>query len=111
MADQTDQTDPTKQYDQPEPTDEQQPHPGLTRSKQDQPDHGENSYRGNSRLTGKRAVITGPDPGIARAVSLAFAREGADVVLSYLEAEEPDGDDAVGVVEAEGRTAIRCPGD
>jgi enoyl-[acyl-carrier-protein] reductase (NADH) len=51
---------------------------------QDQPDHGEDSYSGSSRLTGKRAVITGADSGIGRAVALAFAREGADVVLSYL---------------------------
>jgi hypothetical protein len=72
MADQTDQTDPTKQYDRPEHTDEQQPHPGLTRSMQDQPDHGEDSYCGSSRLTGKRAVITGADSGIGRAVALAF---------------------------------------
>ena len=77
MGDQTDQTDPTEQYDQPEHTDEQQPHPGLTQTMQDQPDHGEGSYRGSSRLTGKRAVITGADSGIGRAVALAFAREGA----------------------------------
>ena len=106
-----DQTDPTRKYDQPEHTDEQQPHPGLTRAMQDKPDHGEDSYRGSSRLTGKRAVITGADSGIGRAVALAFAREGADVVLSYLEAEEADADETVGLVEAEGRKAIRCPGD
>ena len=111
MRDQTDQTDPTEQYDQPEHTDEQQPHPGLTYTMQDQPDHGEDSYRGSSRLTGKRAVITGADSGIGRAVALAFAREGADVVLSYLEAEEADADETVSLVEAEGRKAIRCPGD
>jgi NAD(P)-dependent dehydrogenase (short-subunit alcohol dehydrogenase family) len=111
MGDQTDQTDPTEQYDQPEHTDEQQPHPGLTQTMQDRPDHGEGSYRGSSRLTGKRAVITGADSGIGRAVALAFAREGADVVLSYLEAEEADADETVGLVEAEGRKAIRCPGD
>ncbi|HTF39313.1 MAG TPA: SDR family NAD(P)-dependent oxidoreductase, partial [Propionibacteriaceae bacterium] len=111
MRDQTDQTDPTEQYDQPEHTDEQQPHPGLTHTMQDQPDHGEDSYRGSSRLTGKRAVITGADSGIGRAVALAFAREGADVVLSYLEAEEVDADATVSLVEAEGRRAIRCPGD
>jgi NAD(P)-dependent dehydrogenase (short-subunit alcohol dehydrogenase family) len=106
-----DQTDPTQQYDQPEHTDEQQPHPGLSQAMQDQPDHGEDSYRGSSRLTGKRAVITGADSGIGRAVALAFAREGADVVLSYLEAEEADADQTVSLVEAEGRKAIRCPGD
>ena len=99
------------QYDQPEHTDEQQPHPGLTYTMQDRPDHGEDSYRGSSRLTGKRAVITGADSGIGRAVALAFAREGADVVLSYLGAEEADADETVSLVEAEGRKAIRCPGD
>jgi len=56
-------------------------------------------------------VITGADSGIGRAVALAFAREGADVVLSYLEAEEADADETVSLVEAEGRKAIRCPGD
>ena len=111
MGDQTDQTDPTEKYDQPEHTDQQQPHPGLTKTMQDRPDHGEDSYRGSSRLTGKRAVITGADSGIGRAVALAFAREGADVVLSYLEAEEADADETVSLVEAEGRKAIRCPGD
>ena len=111
MGNQTEQTDPTKQYDQPEHTDEQQPYPGLTKTMQDQPDHGEDSYRGSSRLTGKRAVITGADSGIGRAVALAFAREGADVVLSYLGAEEADADETVSLVEAEGRKAIRCPGD
>ena len=110
MGNQTEQTDPTKQYDQPEHTDEQQPHPGLTKTMQDQPDHGEDSYRGSSRLTGKRAVITGADSGIGRAVA-ALRREGADVVLSYLGAEEADADETVSLVEAEGRKAIRCPGD
>ena len=111
MADQTEQTDPTTQYEQPENTDEQQAHPGLTENMQDQPDHGEESYRGSDRLTDKRAVITGGDSGIGRAVALAFAREGADVVLSYLESEEEDADETVRWVEAAGRKAIRCPGD
>src|SRR5918993_1169931 len=111
MADQTEQQDPTDQYEQPEHTDEQQPHPGLTEDMQDQPDHGEETYRGSDRLTDKRAVITGGDSGIGRAVALAFAREGADVVLSYLESEEEDADETVRWVEAAGRKAIRCPGD
>jgi NAD(P)-dependent dehydrogenase (short-subunit alcohol dehydrogenase family) len=111
MADQTEQTDPTTQYEQPENTDEQQAHPGLTENMQDQPDHGEESYRGSDRLTDKRAVITGGDSGIGRAVALAFAREGADVVLSYLESEEEDANETVRWVEAAGRKAIRCPGD
>jgi NAD(P)-dependent dehydrogenase (short-subunit alcohol dehydrogenase family) len=110
MPDQTSTADPTTQYEQPE-TDEQQPHPGLTGEMRDQPDHGEESYRGSERLVGKRAVITGGDSGIGRAVALAFAREGADVVLSYLESEEEDADETVRWVEAAGRKAVRCPGD
>ena len=107
MADQTEQTDPTTQYEQPEQTDEQQAHPGITEDMQDHPDHGEQSYRGSDRLAGKRAVITGGDSGIGRAVALAFAREGADVVLSYLESEEEDADETVHWVEA----AVARPSD
>src|SRR4051794_19144744 len=103
VGDQTEKTDPTVQYEQPEHTDEQQPHPGLSQRMQDRPDHGEESYHGSARLSGKRAVITGADSGIGRAVALAFAREGADIVLSYLAEEEPDADQTVGLVEAEGR--------
>jgi len=111
MTDQTTQTDPTTQFDQPDNTDEQQPHPGLTETMQDKPDHGEDSYRGSGRLTNKRAVITGGDSGIGRAVALAFAREGADVLISYLEAEEKDAEETVRLVEDAGRKAVRCPGD
>jgi NAD(P)-dependent dehydrogenase (short-subunit alcohol dehydrogenase family) len=111
MADQTTKTDPTDQYEQPASTDEQQAHPGLTKDMQDRPDHGEDTYRGSDRLAGKRAVITGGDSGIGRAVALAFAREGADVVISYLESEEADADETVRLVEAAGRKAVRCPGD
>jgi len=111
MPDQTEQTDPTTQYEQPDNTDEQQPHPGLTEAMQDEPDHGEKTYRGSDRLTGKRAVITGGDSGIGRAVAIAFAREGADVLLSYLESEEEDADETVRWVEEAGRKAVRCPGD
>lgn len=111
MSDQTAQTDPTQQYEQPERTDDQVPHPGLTSQMADRPDHGEESYRGSDRLTGKRAVVTGADSGIGRAVALAFAREGADVVLSYLPEEEQDADETVRLVEDAGRRAVRCPGD
>ena len=56
----------------------------------DRPDHGEDSYRGSGRLTGRKAIITGGDSGIGRAVAIAFAREGADVLISYLPEEEED---------------------
>jgi NAD(P)-dependent dehydrogenase (short-subunit alcohol dehydrogenase family) len=83
----------------------------LTEAMQDKPDHGEESYRGSGRLAGRRAVITGGDSGIGRAVALAFAREGADVLISYLEAEEADAKETVRLIEAAGRKAVCCPGD
>ena len=111
MADQTKQTDPTEQYDQPDSLGEEVPHPGLTKDMGDEPDHGEESYRGSDRLTDKRAVITGGDSGIGRAVALAFAREGADVLINYLPEEEDDAAETVRLIEDAGRKAVRCPGD
>src|SRR5215204_206217 len=75
------------------------------------PDYGEDSYQGHGRLQGKVALITGGDSGIGRAVALAFAREGVDVLLSYLEEEEPDAQETARVVEEAGRKAVRVPGD
>jgi hypothetical protein len=86
-------------------------HPGTTVEMQDKPDHGEESYRGSGRLTGKRAVITGGDSGIGRAVAIAFAREGADVLISYLPDEEDDAQETVQLIEKAGRTAVTVPGD
>jgi NAD(P)-dependent dehydrogenase (short-subunit alcohol dehydrogenase family) len=74
------------------------------------PDHGEESYRGSGRLTGKAAVITGGDSGIGRAVAIAFAREGADVLISYLN-EHEDAEDTKKYVEEAGRTCVLVPGD
>jgi len=111
MSDQTTQTDPSEQYDQPASAGEEIAHPGLTSDMGDQPDHGEDSYRGSDRLTDKRAIVTGGDSGIGRAVALAFAREGADVLISYLPDEEDDAAETVRLVEAAGRKAVRCPGD
>jgi NAD(P)-dependent dehydrogenase (short-subunit alcohol dehydrogenase family) len=93
----------------PFPEQRQQP-PGLEQEMQPRPDYGEQSYRGNGRLTGKAAIITGGDSGIGRAVALAFAREGADVLLSYLN-EEPDAQETVRAVEEAGRKAIAIAGD
>ncbi|MGS0687321.1 SDR family oxidoreductase [Nakamurella sp. GG22] len=110
-TDQYTQQDPTTQHDQPDSDGQQIPEPGRTSEMEDQPDHGEESYRGANRLTGKRAVITGGDSGIGRAVALAFAREGADVVISYLDAEEDDARETVRLVEDAGRRAVTVPGD
>ncbi|WP_156758671.1 SDR family oxidoreductase [Actinokineospora pegani] len=96
------------------PTDlpaQEQPHPGTTGEMTPEPDHGEQSYRGSGRLEGHRAVITGGDSGIGRAVAIAFAREGADVLLSYLPEEQEDAETTAGWVREAGRDAVLVPGD
>lgn len=84
--------------------------PGRTQPMDPQPDHGETSYRGSGRLAGKAAVITGGDSGIGRAVAIAFAREGADVLISYLD-EHDDARDTQRWIEEAGRKAVLVPGD
>jgi NAD(P)-dependent dehydrogenase (short-subunit alcohol dehydrogenase family) len=93
----------------PQPPQQQTP-PGATTEMRPKPDHGEDSYRGAHRLTGKRAVITGADSGIGKAVAIAFAREGADVLISYLSEAEDAADTADWVQEA-GRKAVVVDGD
>jgi len=87
-----------------------QPVPGLTDAMHPRPDHGEDSYRGAGRLDGKVALITGADSGIGRAVALAYAREGADVVVGYL-SETRDAEETKRLVEAAGRACLLFPGD
>lgn len=87
-----------------------QPTPGVTDKMSPLPDHGEESYNGHGRLSGRAAIITGGDSGIGRAVAIAFAREGADVVVSYLN-EEQDAAETAGWIEKAGRRAILIPGD
>ena len=103
--------DPTTQYPRPPFDKQSQPAPGLGQEMTPKPDHGETSYRGAGRLKGRKAVITGADSGIGRAVAIAFAREGADVVLSYLPEEEADAREVTGYIEAVGRKAVAAPGD
>jgi NAD(P)-dependent dehydrogenase (short-subunit alcohol dehydrogenase family) len=87
-----------------------QPMPGRTAAMQPKPDHGEESYRGCGKLTGRKAIITGGDSGIGRAVAIAFAREGADVLIAYLD-EHEDAKETQRWVEQAGRKAILLPGD
>lgn len=89
---------------------QQQSIPGLTRAMDPVPDHGETSYKGSGRLAGKKAVITGGDSGIGRAVALAYAREGADVLISYL-SEHEDAEETKRLVEKAGRKAVLVAGD
>jgi NAD(P)-dependent dehydrogenase (short-subunit alcohol dehydrogenase family) len=102
---------PLEQYPKPEFPKQPQPVPGLAGKMDPLPDHGETSYKGFGRLKGRKALVTGADSGIGRAAVIAFAREGADIVLNYLPEEEPDADEVVKLVEAEGRKAIKIPGD
>ncbi|MBF5033983.1 MULTISPECIES: SDR family oxidoreductase [unclassified Micromonospora] len=110
--DQFTQQHPAEQYGQRDgqPSQQQTP-PGNEQEMGPKPDHGEESYRGSDRLTGKRAIITGGDSGIGRAVAIAFAREGADVLVTYLaDEEEKDARETVALIEQAGRTgvAVRC---
>ena len=109
MSDQYTFQDPTTQYPHPsEAFKEQESGPGLEQSMTVKPDAGETTYRG---LAGRKALVTGADSGIGRAAAIAFAREGADVVLSYLPEEEADAQEVVGLIEEAGRKAVTCPGD
>jgi NAD(P)-dependent dehydrogenase (short-subunit alcohol dehydrogenase family) len=75
------------------------------------PDHGETSYRGSGRLAGRKALITGGDSGMGRAAAIAYAREGADVAINYLPAEEADAQEVIAHIKAEGRIGLAIPGD
>lgn len=103
--------DPTTKYPRPPFAGQSQEWPGLAGKMDPRPDHGEKSYKGSGRLQGRRALITGGDSGMGRAAAIAFAREGADIAISYYPTEEPDAKEVIELIKAEGRKAIPLPGD
>lgn len=109
--DQFSMQNPLTQYPQPPFPAQGQEAPGLDSRMKPEPDHGEETYKGFGRLAGRKALITGADSGIGRAVAIAFAREGADIVLNYLPLEQADAREVIKLIEAEGRRAIPMPGD
>jgi NAD(P)-dependent dehydrogenase (short-subunit alcohol dehydrogenase family) len=103
--------DPTTKYPKPPFKEQSQPWPGLASKMEPKPDHGETSYKGSGRLAGRKALITGGDSGMGRAAAIAYAREGADVAINYLPAEEPDAKEVVELIKKAGRKAVAIPGD
>jgi NAD(P)-dependent dehydrogenase (short-subunit alcohol dehydrogenase family) len=102
---------PSTKYPRPPFKGQSQPWPGLANKMDPRPDHGEKSYRGSGRLKGRKALITGGDSGIGRAAAIAYAREGADVAINYLPAEESDAKEVIDLIKAEGRIGVGIPGD
>lgn len=111
MADQYTFQDPIAQYPTIEPPEQSQDGPGLDADLAPQADHGAETYRGTGRLTGRKALVTGGDSGIGRAVAIAYAREGADLVLSYLPEEQEDAEVVAQLARDAGRTVVLAPGD
>jgi hypothetical protein len=102
--------DPRELYPKPPYSADKQNPPGVSGLMQPQPDYGEETYEGHGLLEGKRALITGADSGIGRAVAIAFAREGADVAISFL-SEVQDAEETARIVRECGRTALLLPGE
>lgn len=103
--------DPVTRYPKPPFKKQSQPWPGLAGKMEPRPDHGEASYKGSGRLAGRQALITGGDSGMGRAAAIAYAREGADVAINYLPAEEPDAQEVIALIKKEGRAGLAIPGD
>ncbi|MCZ7497305.1 SDR family oxidoreductase [Agrobacterium tumefaciens] len=111
MNDKSGLNDPRKLYPAPPFPSQPQLAPGEAQKMDPTPDHGEQSYHGSGKLSGRKALVTGGDSGIGRAAAIAFAREGADVAIAYLPEEEVDAKEVVSLIEAEGRKAVALPGD
>jgi NAD(P)-dependent dehydrogenase (short-subunit alcohol dehydrogenase family) len=102
---------PVTEYPKPPFPEQQQEWPGLVSKMTPRPDHGEKSYQGSNRLAGRKALLTGGDSGMGRAAAIAFAREGADVAINYLPAEESDAAEVIALIRKAGRKAVALPGD
>lgn len=111
MTDAAPLQDPTSKYPKPPFERQSQPWPGLASKMNPRPDHGEQSYKGSGRLTGRKALITGGDSGMGRAAAIAFAREGADIAINYLPAEEEDAQEVIKLIKDAGRNGVAIPGD
>lgn len=102
---------PLTKYPRPPFKKQETPWPGLASKMDPLPDHGEQSYQGSGRLKGRRALITGGDSGMGRAAAIAYAREGADVAINYLPAEEADAQEVIALIKQAGRKGVAIPGD
>lgn len=111
MSNQYDMQNPKEQYPKLDIPPQRQAEPGFDAMLEPQADHGQDTYKGLDRLKGRKAVVTGADSGIGRAVAIAFAREGADIVLNYLPVEEIDAKETARLCEETGQKVISLPGD